>query len=319
MRQITAIAINTFMEIIRQPLYFILLAVGAAAILILGNLYYFGFGDDASLVKNTCLAWIWMTGVFGAAFFASNSIFREIRTGAALTTLSKPVSRLMFILAKFLGICAALGLMTVLLSMNALLSSRMAFDAHGEPEWFALGLFFTAIGIALLLSGYFNFSLGKPFTESATWNLSIAITLSFLLINFLDRNHEWQSFGQGVDWRIAPATLLVLFSIWMLAGIAVACSTRLDWIATLTLCAGIFFVGLVSDYLLGRYADTSGWMRFLYAFTPNWQVFWMADALETTEQRIPMSYLLEALRYTVGYIIGSLTLAVALFENKELS
>ncbi len=319
MRPIIAIATNTFMEIIRQPLYFILLAVGAAAILVLGNLYYFGFGDDASLVKNTCLAWIWMNGVFASAFFASNAVFREIRSGAALSTLSKPISRLAFILAKFTGIGIALGLQTVLLTMNALLSSRMAFDAHGEPEWFSLGLFFTAICIALLMSGYSNFSLGKPFTESATWNLSIAIIFSFLAINLLDRNQSWQTFGVGVDWRIVPAAFLVLLSIWMLSGIAVACSTRLDWIATLMLCAGLFMIGLMSDYLIGRHVEQSTLMRIIYALTPNWQVFWMADTLETTQKQIPFQYVLQALRYSLGFIIGSLTLAIALFDKRELS
>ena len=319
MRPILAIVINTFMEIIRQPLYFILLAVGSVMILTLGNLYYFGFGDDASLVKNTCLAWIWMNGVFGSVFFASNAVGREIQTGAALTTLSKPISRITFILAKFVGVALALGLQSVLLTLNALLSSRMAFDAHGEPEWFALGLFFVAIALALLLSGYFNFSLGKPFTESATWNLTFAIVIAFLMINCMDRNQHWQAFGSGVDWRIAPAAFLVTLSIWVLAGLGVACSTRLDWIATLALCSGLFFAGIMSDYLLGRHVETSSWMRFLYGLTPNWQVFWMADTLETTSKTIPLTYILEAVRYAASYLCGALAIAVALFDKRELS
>jgi hypothetical protein len=44
---------------------------------------------------------------------------------------------------------------------------------------------------------------------------------------------------------------------------------------------GLVFDGLMSDYFWGERAKAgSWWASILYAVTPNWQLFWLADALE---------------------------------------
>ena len=62
-------------------------------------------------------------------------------------------------------------------------------------------------------------------------------------------------------------------------------------VPTLAICSALFLLGLVSDYFWGERAKAgSWWASILYAVTPNWQLFWLADALEGT-QKIPLSYL----------------------------
>jgi hypothetical protein len=56
----------------------------------------------------------------------------------------------------------------------------------------------------------------------------------------------------------------------------------------------------------------------LYAVLPNWQVLWVANAL-AEEKTIPLSYLGTALGYSAAYIGACLALALALFEDRELS
>jgi hypothetical protein len=76
---------------------------------------------------------------------------------------------------------------------------------------------------------------------------------------------------------------------------------------------------LVSDYFWGTRAKAgSWWASALYAVTPNWQLFWMADALEQ-DNKIPLSYLGEALGYAAAYIGAILALALTLFEDRELT
>jgi len=76
---------------------------------------------------------------------------------------------------------------------------------------------------------------------------------------------------------------------------------------------------LVSDYFWGTRAKAgSCWASILYAVTPNWQLFWMADALEQNNE-IPLSYLGEALGYATAYIGAILALALTLFEDRELT
>jgi hypothetical protein len=52
-----------------------------------------------------------------------------------------------------------------------------------------------------------------------------------------------------------PAGILILFALWILAALALACSTRLDTIPTLAVCSAFFLIGLMSDYLLGQRAE----------------------------------------------------------------
>ena len=55
--------------------------------------------------------------------------------------LSKPVGRAQFLLAKYAGLVMALTLLTYVNLVAALLASRMAFDAYGSTDLFALGIF----------------------------------------------------------------------------------------------------------------------------------------------------------------------------------
>src|SRR5262249_27458840 len=147
---------------------------------------------------------------------------------------------------------------------------------------------------------------------------------------------------KGVDWRLVPAAILILFALWILAALALACSTRWEIIPTLAICSAFFLLGLMSDYLFGRRAEPawetfntqkevdisqwnaeqkkllsrliekydankngaldgseraniaetdkralrsaglggSWWASVCYSVIPNWQIFWLADALE---------------------------------------
>lgn len=56
----------------------------------------------------------------------------------------------------------------------------------------------------------------------------------------------------------------------------------------------------------------------LYGITPNWQLFWMADALDN-DKSIPLGYLGRAFVYVVGYLGAALAVALLLFEDRELN
>jgi hypothetical protein len=132
-----------------------------------------------------------------------------------------------------------------------------------------------------------------------------------------------QSFAAGVDWRVGQAGVLLLFALWILAALALLCSTRLELISTLVICSGFFLVGLMSDYIYlqlgGRSAGGGPWYAdLLYAVLPNWQQFWMADAL-AAEKSIPLRYMVPAFGYMLAYVGAALATALCLFEDRELS
>jgi len=320
MRQFATIASNAFMELVRQPIFLLLTTATAAFEIFLATPYYFAFGDEPKLVKNSVLAVMLLAGLFGAVLTASSSLGREIRTGTALAVLSKPIGRAQFLLAKYAGLLVALTLMTYVNLLAALVASRMAFDAYGSTDMGALAIFGGAILLAYGIGGFSNFFLRRPFVSDAFFAMVGTLTLAAYIIFTFTTQKESLGEMAKVDWRLVPAAILVLFALWILASIALACSTRVDVIPTLAICSAVFLVGIMSDYLFGLQAEKGHWWAsVLYSVTPNWQLFWLADVLETGKHTFPWHYVGKAFGYAVGYVGAALCLATLLFEDRELS
>jgi ABC-type transport system involved in multi-copper enzyme maturation permease subunit len=380
MRQFITIASNAFMELVRQPVFLLLMTSSAVFEIFLATPYYFAFGDEPKLVKNSTLAVMLLSGLLGAVLSASASLAREIRSGTVLAVLSKPVGRFQFLAAKYVGLALALVVLTYVNLLGALLASRMAFDAYGSTDLFAVGIFVVALVTAYLMGGFSNFFLRRPFVSDAVFSVILMLTVAFFVINFYTKELEPQPFAKGVDWRLVPAGVLVLFALWILAALALACSTRLDIIPTLAICSAFFLIGIMSDYLFGRRAepvwrydisvsatttrwtgpqldllkdlagrydnDKDGTLTFqerkkltaedkgrltkaglggsavasaLYSVTPNWQLFWLADALDSDKTAFHWGYVAKAFAYMLGYVGAVLAVAMALFEDRELS
>jgi len=320
MRQFITIATNAFMELVRQPVFLLLMTASASFEVFLATPYYFAFGDEPKLVKNSVLAVMLLTGLFGAVLSASASLAREIRAGTALAVLSKPIGRAQFLLAKYVGLALALAVLTYVNTVAALIASRMTFDAYGDTDLAAVGIFSLGMIAAYALGGFSNFFLRRPFVSDAVFALVITVTLAaFVIFSFTKQMQSVNEMAQ-VDWRLVPAAVLVLFALWILAALALACSTRFDMIPTLAICSAFFLVGLMSDYFFGRPAERGSWWgTVLYTMIPNWQNFWLADALDSGKSTFHWGYVSKALAYVFCYVGAALAVAVTLFEDRELS
>lgn len=309
------------MELVRQPVYLLVLTTSGLFAVFLSAVPYFGLGEDVKLVKDMTLAVTLVAGLVGAVLCASSSVAQEIRSGTVLTVLAKPVSRATFLLGKFAGLAGVLTLLTLHNLTAALLASRIAFDAYGDADRSALGLYFGAVLAAYLLGGFLNYFLRRPFVSDAVWAVvGFCSLVVFGLLKFT--NHERMFDGnQNADWRLVPAVLLILFALWVLAALALACSTRLDVIPTLAICCTFFFLGLISDYFFGRpAAEGVLWAKVLYAIVPNWSQFWVADALEGTQTAATIwQFVPKAAIYLTTSLITWLAAALVLFEDRELN
>jgi ABC-type transport system involved in multi-copper enzyme maturation permease subunit len=319
MRPFFAIATNAFMELVRQPVFLLLASASGAFIVILAALPYFGLGDDPKMVKDSVLAMVFLAGLFGAVIGASASLAHELRRGTALAVLAKPVGRARFLLAKFSGVAAALTLLTFLNAVAALIAGRMAYDAYGEADLRSLGFFLGAWALAYGLGGFSNYFLRRPFASDTVLLAALLVTVAAAVIfqagPVVDRSGEMRD----VDWRMVPAAVLILFALWVLAAVALACATRLDLIPTLAVCVTVFLLGLMSDYLFGRpAAEGAGWATVLYTVLPNWQLFWLADALEEGRQ-IPWAYVGRSTGYVAAWLTAVLAMALLWFDDRELN
>jgi ABC-type transport system involved in multi-copper enzyme maturation permease subunit len=320
MRQFFTIAINAFMELIRQPIFLLLMTGSVLFEIFLAVPYYFAFGDEPKLVDNSVLAVMLLSGLFGAVLSASSSLAREIRSGTALAVLSKPVGRAQFLLAKFAGLAAALLLLTYVNMIGVLLASRMAFDAYGKTDLPAIGIFGGGILLAYALAGFSNFFLRRTFVSDAVFAMLVFTTLAAFLVFQFTTQKESLGTMATVNWNLLPAAILILFALWILAAVALACSTRFDTIPTLAICSAIFLVGLMSDYFFGLRAEAGNWWAStLYSIIPNWQLFWLADAIETGKSTFQWAYVGKAFAYMICYAGAALAVGTALFEERELS
>ncbi len=153
------------MELVRQPIFLLLMTGSVLFEIFLAVPYYFAFGDEPKLVENSVLAVMLLSGLFGAVLSASSSLAREIRSGTALAVLSKPVGRAQFLLAKFAGLAAALTVLTYVNMIGVLLASRMAFDAYGKTDLPAIGIFVGGNFTGLRAGGLQQFFPAPPVRE----------------------------------------------------------------------------------------------------------------------------------------------------------
>lgn len=194
MRQFRNIAVNAFMELVRQPVFLLLLTGSVLFEIFLAVPYYFALGDEMKLVKTSALAVMLLSGLLGAVLSASASLAREIRGGTALAVLSKPVGRAQFLLAKFAGLAAGMTLLAYVNMIGVMLASWMAFDAYGKTNVLAIGIFGGAIALAYLLAGFSNYFLRRPFVSDAVFLLVVMTTIgAFLIFQFTT---QMQSLGE---------------------------------------------------------------------------------------------------------------------------
>ncbi|MFZ5828589.1 MAG: ABC transporter permease [Planctomycetota bacterium] len=156
--RISAVASTTSKEILYQPLFYVLLAIGVFALLLFPFIPYYTFGDDVKMFKDSSLTLIMLLSVILAVWSGSVSVAEEIEGRVALTVLAKPIRRVEFILGKFLGILFPVALMFLILGTLFLcsVSFKVVYDAkemaYPEPTWHECAYEIRQIAPGLLLA-----------------------------------------------------------------------------------------------------------------------------------------------------------------------
>jgi ABC-type transport system involved in multi-copper enzyme maturation permease subunit len=98
---------HTFLESIVQPIYPLLLALGACILCIFGLLPFFTLGEDTVMFKSVGLDVILLLVLIVTLFATSRTIYDEIEDRTMLTLMSKPVRRWEVLVGKYLGIISS--------------------------------------------------------------------------------------------------------------------------------------------------------------------------------------------------------------------
>lgn len=317
------IALNTFVETIRQPLYGVILL--ATAILLILNVSLAGFtlDDDDKLLLDLGLSTLLLSGLFLSVFSAAGVLTREIDNKTVLTVISKPVGRPVFILGKFAGLLAALFIAFYLCTLVFILSVRHGVLQSTSDPWDAPVLTFglSSLSIALLIGAVRNYLRGSDFPTTVLAVLTPLLTLSVILVGVLDEHWERIPFGSNyVSGQIIIAAYLVMLALMITAAVALTASTRFGQLMTLVICVGVLCLGLVSDYAFGQHEDSSIMAAVAYRVVPNVGPFWIIDGLQagTEKTTVGFAYVAYVTSYALLLTGGILSIGVALFQKREV-
>jgi ABC-type transport system involved in multi-copper enzyme maturation permease subunit len=320
MYKLITIAKNTFVETLRQPVYAVIIAAALLLFLISPSLAMYTMDDDNKLLREIGLSTLFLTSLFVAIFSASGAVSVEMENKTILTVLTKPVQRPIFILAKFLGVIGAVALAHYLCTVGLLMTIRhgvleTASDTH---DWTVVGSAAAVVVLTVLLSTFFNYTYDWKFTSTAVVIGAILATLALVFLVLIDRDWQFDPAKNGIQRLDVYGSVLLFLAAVVLAAIAVAISARFNIIVTLSACIGVFLLGLVSDYVFGRFADTHLWAQAGRFLVPNLQVFWISDAIYEGSA-VPFRYILIGASYALCYTAGILAVAVALFQRRQIA
>jgi ABC-2 type transport system permease protein len=319
MNKLFTIAKNTFIETLRQPIYSIIITAALLLLFISPSLTMYTMSDDNKLLREIGLSTLFLTSLFIAIFSASGAVAQEIENKTITTVLTKPVQRPIFIIAKFLGVTAAVALAHYICTIALLMSIRHGVleTVNDTHDWTVIGTAGVVVFAALLLSAFFNYIYDWKFSSTAMVLIGIFATFGIIFLTFIDKDWQFKPANNGFHAVDIYGSILLLLAALIIVALAVALSSRFNIVVTLSACIGIFLLGLVSDYVFGRFADAHLWAKISRYIVPNLQVFWISDAIYEGST-VPAKYLLIGACYALCYTGAILALAVALFQRRQV-
>jgi ABC-type transport system involved in multi-copper enzyme maturation permease subunit len=283
MSNIYNIARMTYRETVRQPIFYIILAVSAVLLLISPFFCLFAFGQELSMMREVGLAAITFAGILIAIMAASQVITNEIENLTALMLLAKPVRRGEFILGKFAGILTAILAAFVFLGIVFILA-----------YWWQEGL--PAIRA--------NLKNGKYLKDSSLISADIF------------------RFFRNDIWLLAKGLYGCFLLVSILASFAVILSTYLPLAVSGIGCFAVLIIGNISDYLYHSLSESpslisAGLARAISAILPHFSLL-NTSSLVTAALPLSVNYLLLTSFYTLIYVSFVLYITIILFEKREI-
>ena len=333
LNRLLIIAKNTFIETLRQPIYAVIIIVALLLMLFAPTLSTYTLDDDIKLLRELGLSTLFLAGLFIAVFSATGAITEEIETGTITTVLSKPISRPVFVVGKFIGLSGAVALAHLICTIAYLMAVRHGVleRASDEIDWTVIVAGGSAILLTFILTGFLNYVYDWNFPATGVTLGAILLGLGIIFLIIVDKEWNVNPAKNGFHAFDIYASILLFLALLTLVALAVLFSTRFNVVVTLTCCVGVFLLGLISDWVFGRFAarsltdpafallDKVGIIlaRIGTVLVPNLQIYWVSDAIYETGV-VPAPYLLIALGYTALYTAGILALSIALFQKRQI-
>jgi hypothetical protein len=174
------------------------------------------------------------------------------------------------------------------------------------------------IGLSLAITAFLNYSYDWKFTSTAIVLISIFATMTIVFLLLIDRNWKFNPAGNGINSFDIYGSILLLIALFILTAAALMFSARFNILVTLSCCIGLFLLGLISDYVFGRFAESHLWAKIGKIIVPSLQVFWISDAIYEQSSKITVGYIASCGIYGVLYTTAFILIAIALFERRQV-
>jgi hypothetical protein len=319
-KQAWVMAVLTAAETMRQPVCLLLTAVCVVLTGAMPLLMAHTFGDGSRLARDSGLAFQLLFGLFVAGYAACSTLDRERSSGTIAAVLSKPVGRGTFFAAKFLGICGVIMVFSVCVGLASMLAERAAvrYETGGFVVDYRAALVTMLAPVAACgLAAFVNWRWRRCFQSTALLLTALMLLLAVVGIGFVSRQGGWSPYHPQLQWQILTAAALNALGLLVLAAIAVTLAVRLSLVPVIFSCLSLLVLGLMSSALVGRYADVSRLAAVLYAVIPNWQNFWLSDAMASGG--IELSRVVHGVLYGVFYMGAMLCIGITVFRHSEVS
>lgn len=310
---VKVIAFNSFKTSIREPVFFVMLAVSILLIGFFPICALFSFGEQIKMVIDSSMGITLVMVILLSVLLSDQLVSKEISTGNIMLVFSKPVSRSTFIIGTLLGLLLALGFFVAICAFAMIISCYIAVNQF-YLDFNVLYIYYGIFIVSCIAGMLFNLFKGYSFSSSSVFLLLIfyfcySAFITFSNINYFDKNNMHLI-------SILLVVLLLYFAVCILLTVTILLATKLDLVANLVVTTVIFFLGLLSDYIFAY--GTGGYLtKIAYAIVPNWQFFWLVDAA-TSGVLIPYVYVLYCLFYTIVYMLICTVCAIFLMSRNEI-
>ena len=308
----------TFIEISRNPVYYLVLGFASFVIFLSQKLALFSFHTELNMIRELGLSTIVLWGVLTCILFTHQSVFSEIENRSALTLLSKPVRRPSYVLGKYLGLARALLLGAAFLTLVLILT---LWIHEGIPK----------LDRAVLKSSStcLHYHMDRPPLDALSGTVhSLGGSAYGILVRDATTSHYevWSYFTtrflSSNVWPMVVGGLLSFFQVGIIASFSLGLATFFPTVVVASGTLAFYVVGHLSDFLIGalRIEGALAYIvrQLVRCVLPNLEQFNPVDHLSRGES-LPAIYVALAITYGILYVSVILGITAFAFSRRELA
>jgi ABC-2 type transport system permease protein len=311
MRSLPALTHVSFQNCIRQPFFPLITVLAYIFILSSPAFTMFTMLNARILILDMSMATILMVVLAVAVLGTSSVIAGEFEEKTSVLILSKPVSRLTFLVGKFLAVAASLILVILPLICVLIMTLFMGVPeaAYSEVKYSILLFELLPLIAAVVIAAGANYYADKHFPSTFIIFFNILLFISFMILYFLNK--------EGLQINLFYPVIFLWMSGIVMITVASVISLRSTVFLTLLFSFFVFVLGLTASYFFGKFLDNP-LMRMVYSIIPDFQVFWVEE-IWMEGKKVSPGYFWNAVKYMLLYSAAMLSLGWALWERRELT